>query len=93
MNCTAPASARSPVVLRSSLKRDRYQHLFSAAQTMQEFNECGKLTCARLSCVSEIPCLCCWMLQLLVLLTMTVILDLLSFDVAGEVSYLHLFIP
>ena len=36
--------------------------------------------------------LCCWMFQLLVLLTMTVMIAGLGFDVAGVVSYLHLFI-
>ena len=54
----------------------------------------GKWTCARLSCVSEIAYLCCWMFQLLVLLTMTVMMELISFDasdVPGVVSDLHLF--
>ena len=57
-------------------------------------NSCGKWTCARLSCVSEIAYLCCWMFQLLVLLTMTVMMELISFDashVPGVASYLHLF--
>ena len=43
-------------------------------------SSCGKWTCALLSCVSEIACLCCWMLQLLVLLTMTVMMELISLD-------------
>ena len=42
--------------------------------------------------LSEIACLCCWMLQLLGLLTMTVMIDLLSFDVAGVVSNLVHFV-
>ena len=55
-------------------------------------NSFGKWTCAQLSCVSEIAYLCCWMFQLLVLLTMTVMIARLSFDVPGVVSYLHLFV-
>ena len=55
-------------------------------------NSYGKWTCAWLSCVSEIAYLCCWMFQLLVLLTMTVMIARLGFDVAGVVSYLHLFL-
>ena len=45
--------------------RDRYPHLFLGL-LRQCRNACGKWTCARLSCVSEIAYLCCWMFQLLV---------------------------
>ena len=55
-------------------------------------NSCGKCTCAQLSCASEIAYLCCWMFQLLVLLTMTVMIARLSFDVHGVVSYFHRFV-
>ena len=41
------------------------------------------IQCLSGHCVSEIACLCCWMLRLLQLLALTVILCLLSRDVAG----------
>ena len=39
-----------------------------------------------LSCVPEIACLCCWMLRLLLLLTLTEISGLISLDFAGMMS-------
>ena len=60
------------------LVSDRHQHLFSGpAQTMQEFiwqvDVRSVVLCVRL---------CCWMLRLLLLLTLTVILHQISLDVA-----------
>ena len=43
----------------------------------------GKWPCNLLSCVLEIACLCCWMHRMVLLLMLTLILRLISLDVAG----------
>ena len=51
--------------------------------------------CSVLSCVLENARLCCWMLQLILLLTETVVLRLISLDVAGMMysSFIHSLVP
>ena len=51
------------------------------------------LSCVLLSFVSDVAYLCCWMLRLLLVLSLTVILRQISLDVADVTSFIHPFMP